>query len=163
LHRPHAGRRLRRHDHQRVRAHPHAGLADGVHGALRGHRLAHAPARRLPGVPQEPARRGVGRPRPSHSQGGLTYPTRPLPPPPPRRPDMPPPPARPARARRTALMAALAFRLSAALATASAQRFQTAQEVTDAMAALETPATSVATMSMTITSAAGHSLTREMH
>lgn len=75
---------------------------------------------------------------------------------------MPHPTAAPTRARRTALVAALAFCLSAALATASAQRFQTAQEVTDAMAALETPATSVATMTMTITAASGHSLTREM-
>src|SRR5690606_31915653 len=44
----------------------------------------------------------------------------------------------------------------------SAQRYATAQEVTDAMAELAAPATSVATMTMTITSAAGHSLTREM-
>lgn len=43
-----------------------------------------------------------------------------------------------------------------------AQQYQSAQEVTDAMAALTAPATSVATMTMTITSASGHSLTREM-
>lgn len=43
-----------------------------------------------------------------------------------------------------------------------AQRYQTAQQVTDAMSAIGTPATSIATMTMTITSSSGHSLTREM-
>ncbi len=45
---------------------------------------------------------------------------------------------------------------------ASAQLYQTAQEVTDAMSDLKTPSTSVATMTMTITSSSGHALTREM-
>lgn len=71
------------------------------------------------------------------------------------------PPAAPARPRRSLLAAALAGALLLT-SLASAQRYQTAQEVTDAMAALESPATSVATMTMTITAASGHTLSREM-
>ncbi|MFA5594115.1 MAG: outer membrane lipoprotein-sorting protein [Trueperaceae bacterium] len=61
---------------------------------------------------------------------------------------------------RATLLALLAAVLL--ISTAAAQRFQTAEEVTDAMADLNAPATSVATMTMTITSASGHTLTREM-
>lgn len=43
-----------------------------------------------------------------------------------------------------------------------AQRYATAGEVVDALEALPAPSTSIATMAMTITSASGHSLTREM-
>src|SRR5690554_6017514 len=70
-----------------------------------------------------------------------------------------PAPTRPKPQRRTALLAVL---LAALLGFASAQQYQTAQEVTDAMEALAAPSTSVATMTMTITSASGHALTREM-
>lgn len=59
-----------------------------------------------------------------------------------------------------ALLAALAT--LTLLATATAQRYATAQEVVDAMEAQPAPSTTIATMSMTITSAAGHSLTRSM-
>ena len=59
-----------------------------------------------------------------------------------------------------ALLAALAA--LALLATATAQRYATAQEVVDAMKAQPAPTTTIATLSMTITSAAGHSLTRTM-
>lgn len=59
-----------------------------------------------------------------------------------------------------ALLAALAT--LALLATATAQRYATAQEVVDAMKAQPAPTTTIATLSMTITSAAGHSLTRTM-
>lgn len=59
-----------------------------------------------------------------------------------------------------ALLAALAA--LALLATATAQRYATAQEVVDAMKAQPAPSTTIATLSMTITSAAGHSLTRTM-
>src|SRR5690554_6632904 len=67
--------------------------------------------------------------------------------------------ARPNLQRLTALLAVL---LAALVGLASAQQYQSAEEVTDAMEALEVPATSVATMTMTITSASGHSLTRVM-
>ncbi len=67
--------------------------------------------------------------------------------------------ARPNLQRLTALLAVL---LAALVGLASAQQYQSAEEVTDAMEALEVPATSVATMTMTITSSSGHSLTREM-
>lgn len=59
-----------------------------------------------------------------------------------------------------ALLAALAT--LALLATATAQRYATAQEVVDAMKAQPAPTTTIATLSMTITSAAGHSLSRTM-
>jgi len=45
---------------------------------------------------------------------------------------------------------------------AAAQRYTTAQEVVDAMEAQPAPTTTIATMSMTITAASGHSLTRVM-
>ncbi len=48
------------------------------------------------------------------------------------------------------------------LGTVFAQKYQSAQEITDAMAATSAPATTIATMTMTITSSSGHSLTREM-
>ena len=77
---------------------------------------------------------------------------------------MPERPATPgARATSRRLATALAVMLAALLVgSAAAQSFQTAQEVTDAMAQLNAPDTSVATMTMTITSASGHALTREM-
>ena len=68
-------------------------------------------------------------------------------------------PRRP-RLTRPALLTVLAAALL--VSSAAAQRYQTAQEVTDAMAELNAPATSVATMTMTITAASGHTLTREM-
>src|SRR5690606_35183981 len=70
--------------------------------------------------------------------------------------------AAPAAPRRRPM--ALAALIMAALlaASVSAQQYQTAQEVTDAMAELNAPATSVATMTLTITAASGHALTREM-
>ncbi len=46
--------------------------------------------------------------------------------------------------------------------TALAQRFATGQEVMDAMADQPAPETTIATLTMTITAASGHSLTREM-
>lgn len=55
-----------------------------------------------------------------------------------------------------------ALLLIGALGAASAQRYATGQEVMDAVAALPTPDTTIATMSMTITAASGHTLTREM-
>lgn len=70
------------------------------------------------------------------------------------------PSAAPTRLRRVLTSLLLAGALLSGLA--SAQLYQTAQEVTDAMAALNAPSTSVATMTMTITSASGHALTREM-
>src|SRR5690606_16031898 len=45
---------------------------------------------------------------------------------------------------------------------ALAQRFSTGQEVMDAMADQPAPATTIATLTMTVTAASGHSLTREM-
>ena len=71
-------------------------------------------------------------------------------------------PAAPVAPRRR--LVALATLVLAALLAGSvtAQQYQTAQEITDAMAELSAPATSVATMTMTITSASGHALTREM-
>jgi len=45
---------------------------------------------------------------------------------------------------------------------ALAQRFSTGQEVMDAMADQPAPQTTIATLTMTITAASGHSLTREM-
>lgn len=44
----------------------------------------------------------------------------------------------------------------------NAQLYTTADEVVDALEALPAPSTSIATMTMTITAASGHSLTREM-
>lgn len=58
-----------------------------------------------------------------------------------------------------------AFVLAAALLVsplALAQRFSTGQEVMDAMADQPAPQTTIATLTMTITAASGHSLTREM-
>lgn len=63
---------------------------------------------------------------------------------------------------RKAALSTLALLLAATLGLAAAQKYQSAQEVTDAMAALSQPSTSIATMTMTITAASGHSLTREM-
>lgn len=62
------------------------------------------------------------------------------------------------KARRVTLTLLLAL----LLAGAHAQKYSSADEVTDAMKALKTPETTVATMTMTITAASGHSLTREM-
>ena len=61
--------------------------------------------------------------------------------------------ARPKLQRLTALLTVL---LAALVGLASAQQYQSAEEVTDAMEALAAPATSVATMTMTITSSSGH-------
>ncbi len=65
--------------------------------------------------------------------------------------------------RRPRAFLALAFVTAAlVMGSASAQLYSSAQEVTDAMAANSAPSTSVAIMTMTITSASGHSLTRQM-
>lgn len=58
--------------------------------------------------------------------------------------------------------APLLLSLALLLMSAAAQQYSTASEVTDAMKELGSPATTVATMTMTITSSSGHSLTREM-
>lgn len=68
---------------------------------------------------------------------------------------------RPARAHRLAL-ALGALLLVSSLGSALAQRYSTGQEVMDAVADQNAPSTTVATLSMTITAASGHSLTREM-
>ncbi len=59
-----------------------------------------------------------------------------------------------------ALLLALAALLL--LSVAGAQLYSSATEVTDAMEALAAPSTVVSTMTMTITAASGHSLSREM-
>lgn len=59
-----------------------------------------------------------------------------------------------------ALVALAALALLSPLALA--QRFSTGQEVMDAMADQAAPATTIASLTMTITAASGHSLTREM-
>jgi len=64
-------------------------------------------------------------------------------------------------AARSILAPAMAL-LLALTGLAAAQRYSTAQEVVDAMKAQPAPATTIATMSMTITAASGHSLTRVM-
>lgn len=60
---------------------------------------------------------------------------------------------------RAALMLAVLLLLAPA---ALAQRFATGQEVMDAMADQPAPESTIATLTMTITAASGHSLTREM-
>jgi len=60
------------------------------------------------------------------------------------------------------LIVLLALLLAALASPAFAQRFATGQEVMDAIADQPAPETTVATLTMTITAASGHSLTREM-
>lgn len=72
-----------------------------------------------------------------------------------------PDPRRPALGRRLALALSVSLVLIS-LGTALAQRFSTGQEVMDAVADQGAPSTMIATLSMTITAASGHSLTREM-
>lgn len=69
--------------------------------------------------------------------------------------------------RRLALARRLTLSLSAVLVFASlgsafAQRYSTGREVMDAVADQNAPATTIATLTMTITAGSGHSLTREM-
>lgn len=72
-------------------------------------------------------------------------------------------PARPLlrRAAKSGATALLAIALAAG-GLAGAQKYGSATEVIDAMKAQPTPATTIATLDMTITSASGHSLSRSM-
>lgn len=71
------------------------------------------------------------------------------------------PRAAPVTAILATLVAALLLSLLPA-AAAQAQKYSTAAEVVDALNAQPSPDTTIATMTMTITAASGHSLTREM-
>lgn len=71
-------------------------------------------------------------------------------------------PKRTARRPRLAAWLAASLLIAPLLGTAAAQRYSSAQEVVDAMDALPAPATTIATLTMTIKAASGHSLSRSM-